>query len=555
MSPVIRIGFAAAALLFAHPAFAAPYKKGEKLNTFFRISSAPPVEFLAKYGIPFSDLLSGTAASAGPNQQIEPLLKALKPGDFPFAFFYTNETMFSRRFPGFFGLKIDSVPWMAIIRAGVENNGKAKARIRDRFYAVPREDLVMEILPDGILLLPAEEANTLPEVKSLQQLHDAIVADMGIRLDQDAFIEYHEQSAYSDLTARLTAFLSARGNKKQTALVQNILTRMLKNPFLKAILSTKQTSARFDLKDGITMTSEYTLGDPTHKDPFIKSLSSLQVLGSIATTMGMAAWEAQSGNTRLKNENMRTAMDLFQKFSDSFEKIRIEERAERIRMTWQFVNGKDLIPAMDLARKMIDKRKLEAVELARTEALRDDACAALQQNDKAKFRSKIEAYAKALPDDEYKIWRIRQSCADGTGILLAALEFGGEESFLTLVKRLKYHVGGMPMVNAKGKGYLHIATERRYEKALRQILGDGIVANAPDASGKTPLIYAIEAKNADFVKLMLDKGVLITDMENPALAKKTQAAAEASGNREIRELVDAVLKREKALIKKHQTQS
>lgn len=555
MPPVIRTGFFAAILLFAVPAFAAPYKKGEKLNTFFRLNSAPPVQFLGKYGITLADLIASASPQGEKNNPIEPLLKTLKPGDFPFAFFYTNEFMFTRRFPGFFALKIDSASWLALIRLGTENNSKGKPLIRNRFYAIPREDLVMEILPDGVLLIPTEEAQNLPELKSLQELHDAIAADMGIRPDADAFIEYHEQSAYSDLTARLTAFLAGRSNKKQALLLQNILNRVLQNPFLKAVLSTKQTSIRFDLKDGITMTSDYTLGNAGHKEAFVKSLSSFQVLGSIATTLALAGWESQAGNARLKNENMRMAMALFQKFSESFEKIRIEERGERIRMTWQFVNGKDVIPAMDLARKLIDKRKLEAVELARTEALRDEICAAMQQNDKTKFREKIDAYAKALPDDEYKIWRIRQSCADGAGILLSALEFGGEATFLVLVKRLKYHVGYGPMANARGKGYLHIAVERRYEKALRQILDDGIVANAADAGGKTPLLYAIETKNADFVKLMLDKGVLITDVENPALAEKTRAAAEASGNRQIRELVETALKREKSLLKKHQTQS
>lgn len=545
----------ALALCAALPAFAAPYKKGTKLNTFFRVTSASPVQFLEKYGITLSDLIETIDLQGEQNKEVIPLLKTLKPADFPYAFFYTNELMFTRRFPGLFALKIDSASWMGLMRMGIEKNPGARKRIRNRFYVVPRQDLVMEILPDGILMLPVEEAETLPEIKSLQELHDAIAADMGIKPDKDAFIEYHEQSAYSDLSARLAAFLAGRGDTKQVAYLQKMLQRVLKNPFLKAMLSTKQTSARFDLKDGFTMTSDYTLGDPSHKEPFIKSLSSLQVLGSIATTLGIAAWEVQATGKPMKNESMRVAMELFQKFSDSFEKIRIEERSERIRMTWQFVNGKDVIPAMDLAKKMIEKKKAEARAFERIEVLRDEACAALKQNDKPKFREKIDAYGKALPNEEHKVWRIRQTCADGAAILLSALEFGGEDSFLNLVKRLNYHVGSGPMTNAKGKGYLHIAVEKNYPKALRKILEDGVLTNSADASGKTALIYAIETKNPETVKLMLDQGVRIMSNDDISLPQKTVDAATASGNKQIRELIDSALKREKSQLKKHETQS
>ncbi len=550
-----RTALVAAMLLCAPLLTAAPYKKGIKLNTFFRISSAPPIAFLEKHGITIPDLITAADLKGERNKDLAPLLNSLKPADFPYAFFYTNEFMFTRRFPGIVGVKVDSAAWMALIKIGAEKNPGGRTLIRNRFYKVPREDLVMEILPDGILMLPSEEAAAMPEIKSLRELHDAIATDMGINPDAAAFIEYHEKSEFSDLTERLRALMARRSATLQSPGIEKILVRLIKNPFLNAMLSTKQSSLRISLADGVTLASEYTLGAASHRDAFIKSLSSLQVLGSIGTTLGIAAWEARAGGLPPKDANLKIAMDLFQKFSDSFEQIRISDREGKVSLSWQFVNGKDMIPAMQLARSMIEKRKAEQRNSERIEAMRDEVCAALQQKDKEKFRAKVIAYAEILPAEEHKIWRIRQSCSDGSGILLSALEFGGEDTFLKLVKRLKYHVGYGAMVNSKGKGYLHIAVERRHERALKQLLDDGILTNSADAAGKTPLIYAIESKNTATVKLLLDRGVRVFAEDDITLEKKTLAAAEASGNEKILEIIRAAIESEKMLRKKHETQS
>jgi hypothetical protein len=538
----------------------APFKKGVKLNTFFRITSLPAIKFLEKYGITLTDIMATADLNNEKDKQLIPLLTALKPADFPYALFYTNEFLFSQRFPGMAAVKIDNVAWLALIRTGAEQGAGKAEKIKNRFYKIAREDLLIEILPDGVLVIPAGEADGMPEWKSLQQFHDTITAEMGVKPDDGAFMEYHEKSGFSDGNERLMTLLRGRWGKsgisaRHMEKFDKILTRVLRNPFIKAVLSTKQTSVRFDLRDGLTVASDYTLGAPAHKEAFLKAFSAMQVLGSVGTTLGIAAWEVQMSGTVPREENLRVAMDLFNKFSESFEKIRVSEREDKIALTWQFVTGNDLIPAMQLAKKLVEQKKTEQRASERIEAVRDEVCAALAQKDKEKIRIKISTYAEILPADEHKIWRIKQACTDGSGILLSALEFGGEDSFLKLVGRLKYHMGLAPLVNAQGKGYLHIAVERRYEKAVRQILGDGILTNSADTAGKTALIYAIESKNATIVKLLIDHNVAIISEEDATLARKTQDAAQASGNEQIKELVDAALKREKALRKKHATQS
>jgi Ankyrin repeats (3 copies) len=552
---LMRAALVAATLLYIPLLAAAPYKKGIKLNTFFRVSSASPVAFLEKHGITIPDLISAADFKVERNKDLAPLLNSLKPADFPYAFFYTNEFMFTRRFPGIFAVKVDSAAWMALIKVGAENNPNGRDRIRNRFHKVPREDLVMEILPDGILMLPSEEAEAMPEIKSLQELHDAITNDMGIKPDTTAFVEYHEKSGFVDVAERIRALLAGRSPSMQSPAVEKILLRLVKNPFLNAILSTKQSSLRISLADGFTMVADYTLGATSHRDAFKKSLWSLQVLGSIGTTLGIAAWEAGMRGIPAKGANQKIAMDLIQKFSDSFEQIRVTDREDKVNLAWQFVNNKDLIPAMQLAKGMLEKKKAEQRNNERIEAVRDEVCAALLRKDKEKFRAKVIAYAGMLPAEEHKIWRIRQSCSDGSGILLSALEFGGEDTFLKVVKRLKYHVGYGPMVNSKGKGYLHIAVERRHQQALQQILDDGILTNSADAAGKTPLIYAIESKSIATVKLLLDRGVRVLGEDDLTLEKKTLTAAEASGNEKILQLIRAAIEGEKLLRKKHETQS
>lgn len=551
----------ASALLFAAviPLAASPYKKGVKLNSFFRFTSAAPIAFLEKHGITLADIFATSEPGTPQDKELMPLLKSLQASDFPYAFFYTNESMFTRRFPGIFGIKVGNPAWMALIRIGANSNSQGQKIIRNRFYPVEREGLVMEILPDGILMLPAEDAAAIPEIKNLQELHDAILKDMEIKADDTAFMEFHEKSAFSDINERFKMLLDKRApgtaELANNPVVENIVKRMLRNPFIKAMLSTKQSSARFDLKDGLTLSGEYILSDPAHKDAFLKSMSAMQVLGSIATTVGVAAWDAQAAGQPARTENARIGMDLLEKISESFEKMRIEERAGKIALTWQFVNGKDLVPAMRLAKKMIEQKKEEKREIERAEILRDEICAALKQKNRETFRAKISAYADKLPAEEYKIWRIRQTCDDGSGILLSALDFGGEDSFLKLIKRLKYQTGNAALTTTTGKGYLHIAVQKRYDRALKQILDDGMLADEPDATGKTALIYAIETKNPATVKLMLDRGVKIINDADTTLAKKTLEAAEASGKAEIRAAIEAALKKERAFRKKHQTQS
>lgn len=549
------------AILFASvlPLTASPYKKGVKLNSFFRFSSAAPIAFLEKHGITLADIFATSEPGTPQDKELLPLLKSLQASDFPYAFFYTNESMFTRRFPGMFGIKVGNPSWMALIRIGADKNAKGQKPLRNRFYPVEREGLVMEILPDGILMLPAEDVATAPEIKTLQELHDAILKDLDIKADDTAFMEFHEKSAFSDINERFKMLLDKRAPGAaaltNNPVVENIVKRVLRNPFLKAMLSTRQSSARFDLKDGFTMSGEYTLGDPAHKEAFLKSMSAMQVLGSIATTVGIAAWDVQAAGQPARTENARIGMDLLEKLSESFEKMRIEERAGKISLTWQFVNGKDLIPAMRLAKKLIEQKKEERREVERAEMLRDEICIALKQKNRETFRTKISAYADKLPAEEYKIWRIRQTCEDGSGILLSALDFGGEDSFLKLIRRLKYHTGNAALTTTTGKGYLHIAVQKRYDQALKQILDDGMLADEPDATGKTALIYAIETKNTATVKLLLDRGVKIISDADTTLAKKTLDAAEASGNPQIRAAIEAALQKERAFRKKHQTQS
>lgn len=132
---------------------------------------------------------------------------------------------------------------------------------------------------------------------------------------------------------------------------------------------------------------------------------------------------------------------------------------------------------------------------------------------------------------------IHTRSADGTTPITMAAHGEDHDSATLIAEKLIARGADVLAANNGGGTALHAAAAAGNERLVARLIKAGANVMASTSDGYRPLERAIERQKVGVIKQLLAAGAKVTEIQNACGATSTRSLAEATGNREIIELV------------------